>query len=103
MPLENTPIIETHSLSKRYGRGGVLPFDFVDMSVRGAMSTADLGNGNRRQPRAHRSARTGQDRLLIESPGFYPYLSGRETLMVVAASPMLSSSVSRQPTKEGKS
>src|SRR2546421_3294611 len=101
----NTTIVETHSLTKRYGNG-VLAVDSVDMSVRrgevygflgpnGAGKTTTLrmlvglirptsgtatvaGHG----PGAPSGlARTGS---LIEGPGFYPYLAGRENLKVVA-------------------
>ena len=103
--MENTTIVETHSLSKRYG-GGVLAVDSVAMSVwrgevygflgpngagktttlrmlvgliRPTSGTATVAGHGPGDPRG--LARIGS---LIESPGFYPYLSGRENLRVVA-------------------
>src|SRR5205807_1188021 len=101
----NTTIVETHSLTKRYG-SGVLAVDSVDMSVRRGEVYGFLGpNGAGKtttlrmllgliKPTAGTAtvaghapgdpaglARIGS---LIESPGFYPYLSGRENLRVVA-------------------
>ena len=103
--MQNTTIVETHSLTKRFG-SGVLAVDSVDMSVRrgevygflgpngagktttlrvlvglirptsGTATVAGLAPGD---PKG--LARIGS---LIESPGFYPYLSGRENLRVVA-------------------
>ena len=103
--MQNTTIVETHGLTKRYG-SGVLAVDSVDMSVRrgevygflgpngagktttlrmlvglirptsGTATTAGFAPGD---PKG--LARIGS---LIESPGFYPYLSGRENLRVVA-------------------
>ena len=104
--MENTTaIVETHGLTKRYG-SGVLAVDSVDMSVRrgevygflgpnGAGKTTTLrmlvglirptsGTASvaGRQPGDPEGlARIGS---LIEGPGFYPYLSGRENLKVVA-------------------
>jgi ABC-type multidrug transport system ATPase subunit len=103
--MENTTIVETHGLTKRYG-SGVLAVDSVDMSVRrgevygflgpnGAGKTTTLrmlvglirptsGTASvaGRQPGDPAGlARIGS---LIEGPGFYPYLSGRENLKVVA-------------------
>jgi ABC-2 type transport system ATP-binding protein len=103
--MENTTIVETHSLTKRYG-SGVLAVDSVDMSVRRGEVYGFLGpNGAGKtttlrmlvgliRPTAGTAtvaghapgdpkglARIGS---LIESPGFYPYLSGRENLRVVA-------------------
>jgi ABC-type multidrug transport system ATPase subunit len=102
--MESTTIIETHGLTKRFGR--VLAVDSIDMSVRrgevygflgpngagktttlrmlvGLISptsgTASVAGHDPGHPRG--LARTGS---LIESPGFYPYLSGRENLKVVA-------------------
>src|SRR5215469_13057306 len=103
--MQNTTIVETHSLTKRYG-SGVLAVDSVGMSVRrgevygflgpnGAgktttlrmlvglirptSGTATVAGHAPGDPRG--LARIGS---LIESPGFYPYLSGRENLRVVA-------------------
>src|SRR5579872_5139612 len=103
--MENTTIVETHGLTKRYG-SGVLAVDSVDMSVRrgevygflgpnGAgktttlrmlvglirptSGTATVAGHSPGDPRG--LARIG---ALIEGPGFYPYLSGRENLRVVA-------------------
>jgi ABC-type multidrug transport system ATPase subunit len=105
MAMENTAIVETHGLTKRYG-SGVLAVDSVDMSVRRGEVYGFLGpNGAGKtttlrmlvgliRPTSgtatvaghapghpHGLARIGS---LIESPGFYPYLSGRENLKVVA-------------------
>ena len=103
--MENTTIVETHSLTKRYG-SGVLAVDSVDMSVRrgevygflgpngaGKTTTLRMLVGLIRPTSGTASvaghapgdpaglARIGS---LIEGPGFYPYLSGRENLKVVA-------------------
>ena len=105
MRMENTTIVETHGLTKRYG-SGVLAVDSVDMSVRRGEVYGFLGpNGAGKtttlrmlvgliRPNTgtatvaghapgdpHGLAKIGS---LIESPGFYPYLSGRENLRVVA-------------------
>src|SRR6266446_3089409 len=103
--MENTTIVETHSLTKRYG-SGVLAVDSVDMSVRRGEVYGFLGpNGAGKtttlrmlvgliRPTSGTAAVAGQTPgspaglacigSLIESPGFYPYLSGRENLRVVA-------------------
>jgi ABC-2 type transport system ATP-binding protein len=103
--MEHTTIVETHSLTKRYG-SGVLAVDSVDMSVRRGEVYGFLGpNGAGKTTtlrmlvgliRPTSGAATvaghapgspaGLKRIgaLIESPGFYPYLSGRENLRVVA-------------------
>jgi ABC-type multidrug transport system ATPase subunit len=103
--MENTTIVETHSLTKRYG-SGVLAVDSVDMSVRRGEVYGFLGPNGAGKTTTLRMlvglirptsgtatvaghtpgdpaglARIGS---LIESPGFYPYLSGRENLRVVA-------------------
>ncbi len=103
--MQNTTIVETHSLSKRYGNG-VLAVDSVDMSVRRGEVYGFLGPNGAGKTTTLRMlvglirptsgtaavaghapgdpaglARTGS---LIEAPGFYPYLSGRENLRVVA-------------------
>jgi ABC-2 type transport system ATP-binding protein len=104
--MENsTTIVETHGLTKRFGRG-VLAVDSIAMSVRrgevygflgpnGAGKTTTLrmlvglikptsgtatvaGHAPGEPPGL---ARIGS---LIESPGFYPFLSGRENMKVVA-------------------
>jgi len=102
--MENT-VIETSGLTKRFGNG-VLAVDSVDMSVRrgevygflgpnGAGKTTTLRmllglirpSSGSAQIAGHKPgdpaglARIGS---LIEGPGFYPYLSGRENLRVVA-------------------
>jgi len=101
----STTIVETHGLTKRYG-SGVLAVDSVDMSVRRGEVYGFLGpNGAGKTTtlrmlvgliRPTSGAATvaghapgdpsGLARIgsLIESPGFYPYLSGRENLRVVA-------------------
>src|SRR5438445_501940 len=103
--MEHTTIVETHSLTKRYG-SGVLAVDSVDMSVRRGEVYGFLGpNGAGKtttlrmlvgliRPTSGTATVAGQApgspaglaRIgsLIESPGFYPYLSGRENLRVVA-------------------
>jgi len=103
--MENTTIVETHGLTKRYG-SGVLAVDSVDMSVRrgevygflgpnGAGKTTTLRmlvglirptSGTASVAGHAPGAPTGLAHIgsLIESPGFYPYLSGRENLKVVA-------------------
>src|SRR5438477_8162573 len=101
----NTTIVETHSLTKRYG-SGVLAVNSVDMSVRrgevygflgpnGAGKTTTLRmlvglirptSGTATVAGHAPGSPAGLKRIgaLIESPGFYPYLSGRENLRVVA-------------------
>jgi ABC-type multidrug transport system ATPase subunit len=103
--MEHTTIVETHSLTKRYG-SGVLAVDSVDMSVRrgevygflgpnGAGKTTTLRmlvglirptSGTATVAGHAPGSPAGLARIgsLIESPGFYPYLSGRENLRVVA-------------------
>ena len=105
--MENTDvtIIETHSLTKRYG-SGVLAVDSIDMSVRrgevygflgpnGAGKTTTLrmlvglirptsGTASVAGHAPGEPAGLARIGSLIESPGFYPYLSGRENLKVVA-------------------
>jgi len=105
MGMENTTIVETHSLTKRYG-SGVLAVDSVDMSVRRGEVYGFLGpNGAGKtttlrmlvgliRPTSGTATVAGHGPgspaglktigALIESPGFYPYLSGRENLRVVA-------------------
>jgi len=104
--MENsTTIIETHGLTKRFG-SGVLAVNSVDMSVRRGEVYGFLGPNGAGKTTTLRMlvglirptsgtatvaghapgdpaglARIGS---LIESPGFYPYLSGRENLRVVA-------------------
>jgi ABC-2 type transport system ATP-binding protein len=105
MAMENMTIVETHSLTKRFGNG-VLAVDSIAMSVRRGEVYGFLGpNGAGKtttlrmlvgliRPTSGTATvaghtpgdpagliRTGS---LIESPGFYPYLSGRENLKVVA-------------------
>jgi ABC-2 type transport system ATP-binding protein len=103
--MENTTVIETHGLTKRFG-GRVLAVDSVAMSVRRGEVYGFLGPNGAGKTTTLRMlvglirptsgtatvaghapgdpaglARTGS---LIESPGFYPFLSGRENLRVVA-------------------
>jgi ABC-type multidrug transport system ATPase subunit len=102
--MENTTIVETHSLTKRYG-SGVLAVDSVGMSVRRGEVYGFLGpNGAGKtttlrmlvgliRPTSGTATVAGHTPgdpaglakigSLIESPGFYPYLSGRENLRVV--------------------
>src|SRR5215469_2192764 len=103
--MQNTTIVETHSLTKRYG-SGVLAVDSVDMSVRRGEVYGFLGPNGAGKTTTLRMLvglirptsgtaivaglapgdPAGLKRIgaLIESPGFYPYLSGRENLRVVA-------------------
>src|SRR6202049_4296068 len=103
--MENTTIVETHSLTKRYG-SGVLAVNSVDMSVRrgevygflgpnGAGKTTTLrmlvglirpSSGTATVAGRAPGDPAGLARIgsLIEGPRFYPYLSGRENLKVVA-------------------
>ena len=103
--MENTTIVETHSLTKRYG-SGVLAVNSVDMSVRRGEVYGFLGPNGAGKTTTLRmlvglirpttgtatvaghtpGSPAGLARIgaLIESPGFYPYLSGRENLRVVA-------------------
>jgi ABC-type multidrug transport system ATPase subunit len=103
--MQNTTVVETHGLTKRFG-SGVLAVNSVDMSVRrgevygflgpngaGKTTTLRMLVGLIRPTSGTASvaghapgdpkglARIGS---LIESAGFYPYLSGRENLRVVA-------------------
>jgi ABC-type multidrug transport system ATPase subunit len=103
--MEHTTIVETHSLTKRYG-SGVLAVDSVDMSVRRGEVYGFLGPNGAGKTTTLRMlvglirptsgtvtvaghapgdpAGLAKIGALIESPGFYPYLSGRENLRVVA-------------------
>ncbi len=103
--MENTTIVETHGLTKRYG-SGVLAVDSVEMSVRRGEVYGFLGpNGAGKtttlrmlvgliRPTSGTASVVGHTPgdprglarigALIEGPGFYPYLSGRENLRVVA-------------------
>src|SRR4030081_1655921 len=103
--MENMTVVETSGLTKRYGNG-VLAVDSVEMSVRRGEVYGFLGpNGAGKtttlrmlvgliRPTSGTATVAGQAPgdpaglakigSLIESPGFYPYLSGRENLRVVA-------------------
>ena len=103
--MQNPTIVETHSLTKRYG-SGVLAVNSVDMSVRrgevygflgpnGAGKTTTLrmlvglikptsGTATVAGHAPGSPAALARVGALIEGPGFYPYLSGRENLKVVA-------------------
>src|SRR6266566_2962697 len=103
--MENTTIVETHGLTKRYG-SRVLAVSSVDMSVRRGEVYGFLGPNGAGKTTTLRmlvglirptsgtatvvghapGSPAGLKRIgaLIESPGFYPYLSGRENLRVVA-------------------
>jgi ABC-2 type transport system ATP-binding protein len=104
--MENSnTVVETHGLTKRYG-SGVLAVDSVAMSVRRGEVYGFLGpNGAGKtttlrmlvgliRPSAGTATVAGyapgdpkglaRIGCLIESPGFYPYLSGIENLKVVA-------------------
>jgi ABC-type multidrug transport system ATPase subunit len=103
--MENMTVVETSGLTKRYGNG-VLAVDSVEMSVRRGEVYGFLGpNGAGKtttlrmlvgliRPTSGTASVAGHTPgdpaglakigSLIESPGFYPYLSGRENLRVVA-------------------
>jgi len=103
--MEHTTIVETHSLTKRYG-SGVLAVDSVDMSVRRGEVYGFLGPNGAGKTTTLRMlvglirptsgtvtvvghapgdpAGLAKIGSLIEGPGFYPYLSGRENLRVIA-------------------
>src|SRR5438445_4413766 len=103
--MENITIVETHGLTKRYG-SGVLAVDSIDMSVRrgevygvlgpkGAGKTTILrmllglirptaGTATVAGHHPGEPVALAQIRSVVESPGFYPYHSGREHLTVVA-------------------
>src|SRR5437660_4877509 len=98
-------IVETHGLTKRYGTG-VLAGDRLDLHVRhgevygflgpnGAGKTTTLRmlvglirptSGSAEVAGAPPGAPAGLARVgsLVENPGFYPYLSGRDNLRFVA-------------------
>jgi len=104
--MENsTTIVETHALTKRFGRG-VLAVNSIAMNVRRGEVYGFLGPNGAGKTTTLRMlvglikptsgtatvagyapgeppglARIGS---LIESPGFYPFLSGRENMKVVA-------------------
>src|SRR4030088_1495343 len=102
--MENMTVVETSGLTKRYGNG-VLAVDSVEMSVRrgevygflgpnGAGKTTTLRmlvglirptSGTATAPAHTPGDPAGLAKIgsLIESPGFYPYLSGRENLRVI--------------------
>ncbi|MGL5857819.1 MAG: ABC transporter ATP-binding protein [Angustibacter sp.] len=104
MTTDNDPVVRTHQLTKRYGDR--LAADAVSLTVRrgevygflgpnGAGKTTTLrmilglvrpNSGSatvlgRRAGSAEATARVG---ALVEGPGFYPYLSGRDNLRVLA-------------------
>jgi len=103
--MQNITVVETHGLTKRFG-SRVLAVDSVAMSVRRGEVYGFLGpNGAGKtttlrmlvgliRPTAGTAtvaghapgAPAGLARIgsLIEAPGFFPYLSGRENLRVVA-------------------
>src|SRR4030088_1613265 len=103
--MENMTVVETSGLTKRYGNG-VLAVDSVEMSVRRGEVYGFLGpNGAGKtttlrmlvgliRPTSGTATVAGHTPgspgglarigALIESPAFYPYLSGRENLRVVA-------------------
>ena len=98
-------VVETNGLTKRYGNG-VLAVDSVEMSVRrgevygflgpnGAGKTTTLrmlvglirpSSGTATVAGYPPGDPAGMARIgsLVEAPGFYPYMSGRENLKVVA-------------------
>src|SRR5258708_18179861 len=103
--MENMTVVETSGLSKRYGNG-VLAVDSVEMSVRRGEVYGFRGpNGGGKtttlrmlvgliRPSSGTATVAGHSPgdpaglakigSLVEAPGFYPYLSGRENLKVVA-------------------
>jgi ABC-2 type transport system ATP-binding protein len=103
--MENMTVVETSGLSKRFGNG-VLAVDSVEMSVRRGEVYGFLGpNGAGKtttlrmlvgliRPTSGMATVAGHSPgdpaglakigSLVEAPGFYPYLSGRENLKVVA-------------------
>jgi ABC-2 type transport system ATP-binding protein len=105
MVMENMTVVETSGLTKRYGNG-VLAVDSVEMSVRRGEVYGFLGpNGAGKtttlrmlvgliRPTSGTATIVGHAPgdpaglakigSLVEAPGFYPYLSGRENLKVVA-------------------
>jgi ABC-type multidrug transport system ATPase subunit len=102
---ENGLVVETRGLTKRYG-GDILAVDGLELGVRRGEVYGFLGpNGAGKtttlrmllglvRPTAGRAAILGAppgapDGLarigaMVENPGFYPYLSGRDNLRVVA-------------------
>src|SRR6202011_1535591 len=106
MVMENTTIVETHSLTKRYG-SGVLAVDSVDMSVRRGEVYGFLGPNGAGKTTTMRMLvglirpTSGSVRVAGDEPGapeglarvgcviatstFYPSLSGRDNLRVVAS------------------
>src|SRR2546429_1746103 len=105
MDNSDTTIVETHGLTKRYG-SGFLAVNSIDMSVRRGEVYGFLGpNGAGKtttlrmlvgltRPTSGTATVAGHAPgdpvglqkigALIESPGFYPYMSGRDNLKVVA-------------------
>jgi ABC-type multidrug transport system ATPase subunit len=103
--METTTVVETHGLTKKFG-SRVLAVDSIAMSVRRGEVYGFLGpNGAGKtttlrmlvgliRPTSGTAVVAGHAPgapaglasigSLIESPGFYPYLSGRENLRVVA-------------------
>src|SRR3989442_7342626 len=103
--MENTTIVETHGLTKRYG-SGVLAVNSIDMSVRRGEVYGFLGpNGAGKtttlrmlvgliRPTSGTAIAAGHPPgnpaglakigSLIESPGFYPYLSGPGNMTAIA-------------------
>jgi len=103
--MENMTVVETSGLTKRFGNG-VLAVDSVEMSVRRGEVYGFLGpNGAGKtttlrmlmgliRPTSGTATVAGHAPgdpaglakigALVEAPGFYPYLSGRENLRVIA-------------------
>src|SRR5213594_4043444 len=103
--MENTTIVETHGLTKRFG-GGVLAADSVAMSVRRGEVYGFLGpNGAGKtttlrmllgliRPTAGTATVAGgapgtPDSLtkvgaIVEAPAFYPYMTGYDNLRLLA-------------------
>jgi ABC-2 type transport system ATP-binding protein len=103
--MENITVVQTSGLTKRFGNG-VLAVDSVEMSVRRGEVYGFLGpNGAGKtttlrmlmgliRPTSGTATVAGHAPgdpaglakigALVEAPGFYPYLSGRENLRVIA-------------------
>src|SRR3981081_3546394 len=105
MPMANGNLITTHCLTKRYG-ASITAVDSLDLEVHrgevfgflgpnGAGKTTTLrmllglirptsGSAVAAEPRPGEPEGLRRIGSLIESPAFYPYLSGRENLKVIA-------------------
>jgi ABC-2 type transport system ATP-binding protein len=104
-PGHDTPLVETRGLTKRYG-GGIVAVEALDLSVRRGEVYGFLGPNGAGKTTTLRmllglirptsgtasvlghppGSPEGLERVgaLVESPAFYPYLSGRDNLRVMA-------------------